>query len=405
MAVKRLSNFRIQYDDGNGALASGYRLFFYAAGSSTKQNTFNSSTGSVANSNPIVLNALGEPAVEIWLTTGQNYKVGLAIPGSDDPPASFVWTEDNISGVNDATVTLDQWVTGPTPTFVSATQFTLVGDQTSIFHVGRRVKTTNSGGTIYSTITVSAFTTLTTVTVVNDSGSLDSGLSAVSYGLLGADNNAVPVLVDTYPLRSGSSDKTKKVRLEVDGLTTGTTRTLTVQDSDHTLVGRDTTDTLTNKSFIWVGTTLFAIVTKRKTADESVTSSTVLQDDDHLSFAIAANEEWLINIALRIGTSLAVHGIKLAITAPAGATIDAEATLVGVVGADGGSQSTQTSGAALDFGTARFASSSFANGRMAVWVLNGATPGNVTLQFAQSTSNGTAVNLRKGSALIAHRIA
>ena len=95
-----------------------YRLFFYASGSSTKQNTYNSSTGATPNTNPIVLNALGEPAVEIWLTTGLTYKMGLAIPGSDDPPASFVWTEDVIGGINDASI--DQWVTsGLTPLPIS----------------------------------------------------------------------------------------------------------------------------------------------------------------------------------------------------------------------------------------------------------------------------------------------
>jgi hypothetical protein len=54
--------------------------------------------------------------------------------------------------------------------------------------------------------------------------------------------------VDSQPVIVGSADKTKKVRFEVDGLTTATTRVLTVQDSDDTLVGRATTDTLTNKT-------------------------------------------------------------------------------------------------------------------------------------------------------------
>lgn len=194
MAVNRLSNARIQYDDGNGALASNYRLFFYAAGSSTKQNTYNSSAGSVANSNPIVLNALGEPGVEIWLTAGQSYKLGIAIPGTDDPPASFVWTEDNITGVNDTTSAVDQWKASQlTPTFVNATSFTFTGDQTTIFEVGRRLKSTTSGGTIYSTISASSFGAgLTTVTVVNDSGALDAGLSAVSYGILSNTHASIP---------------------------------------------------------------------------------------------------------------------------------------------------------------------------------------------------------------------
>jgi hypothetical protein len=43
--------------------------------------------------------------------------------------------------------------------------------------------------------------------------------------------------IDTNPVAVGSSDGTKKVRLEVDGLTTATTRVLTVADADITLIG------------------------------------------------------------------------------------------------------------------------------------------------------------------------
>lgn len=47
---------------------------------------------------------------------------------------------------------------------------------------------------------------------------------------------------------AGSSDPTKLVAFEVDGLTTATTRTLTVPDANTTIVGTDTTQTLTNKT-------------------------------------------------------------------------------------------------------------------------------------------------------------
>lgn len=45
-----------------------------------------------------------------------------------------------------------------------------------------------------------------------------------------------------------NSDTTKKVAFQVSGVTTGTTRTLTVPDSNTTIVGTDTTQTLTNKT-------------------------------------------------------------------------------------------------------------------------------------------------------------
>lgn len=184
-----------QIVDSAGLPAVGYQLFFYAAGTiGTKQDTYTNSTGLAANTNPIVLNALGEPTNEIWWTAGLSYKVVLAPANDTDPPSSPIWSIDNLQGINDTTTAApDQWVaSGLVPTFISTTSFSVLGDQTSAFQVGRRVRTTNSGGTIYSTITASVFGAVTTVTVVNDSGVLDSGLSAVSYGLLTPLNDSMP---------------------------------------------------------------------------------------------------------------------------------------------------------------------------------------------------------------------
>ena len=175
--------------DDAGDPAVGWKVWAYTAGSSTPQDTYTTSAGSVAQTNPIILNSLGFPETgQIWLTAGQSYK--LVLTNASDVVQK---TEDNIDGVNDTTTTADQWAaSGLTPTYVSGTSFTLSGDQTSAFHVGRRLKTTNSGGTVYSTITDSAYTSLTTITVVNDAGTLDAGLSAVSYGILSKTNDSMP---------------------------------------------------------------------------------------------------------------------------------------------------------------------------------------------------------------------
>ena len=45
-----------------------------------------------------------------------------------------------------------------------------------------------------------------------------------------------------------NSDTTKKVKFQVSGVTTATTRTLTVPDSDTTIVGTNNAQTLTNKT-------------------------------------------------------------------------------------------------------------------------------------------------------------
>lgn len=184
--------------DSNGDPLNGGLLYTHTAGSSTPETTYTTSTGNVANANPIELLPSGYPGsngnvLEIWLTSGVSYKFTLKTAAG-----VTLWTRDNISGVNDATSSSSQWETGPAPTYISATSFSLAGDQTSTFTVGRRLKTTNSGGTIYSTILSSAFGAVTTVVVQNDSGTLDSGLSAVSYGLISVQNTSEPAIGTEY---------------------------------------------------------------------------------------------------------------------------------------------------------------------------------------------------------------
>ncbi len=64
----------------------------------------------------------------------------------------------------------------------------------------------------------------------------------------GSGGTSLPV-IDSTTVIVGSVDNTKGVRFEVDGLTTGTTRVITVPDSDFTLVGTGTSQVITNKKF------------------------------------------------------------------------------------------------------------------------------------------------------------
>lgn len=72
---------------------------------------------------------------------------------------------------------------GHTPTYSSSTAFTVTGNQTSNYEVGRRVRAINSTlTTIYGTITASVFTVTTLVTVSWDSGTLDNTVAEVAVG-------------------------------------------------------------------------------------------------------------------------------------------------------------------------------------------------------------------------------
>jgi len=196
MGVKLCPDFWSPQVDANAATYSGAKLFCYAAGGSTKQATYTDSTGGVAQTNPIIFNAKGVPDDPPWLTEGVTYKFVLAPSTDTDPPTSPIGSWDNIEGINDVTVSLslDQWTAfSGTPTFISTTKFSVTGDQTTELHVGRRLKITQSSGTVYAAITVSTYTSLTTITVSVDSGGvLDSGISAVSYGVMSAVNTSFP---------------------------------------------------------------------------------------------------------------------------------------------------------------------------------------------------------------------
>lgn len=179
-----------QFFDENGDPAIGWKIYTYAAGSSTPLATYTDSTGTVAQSAAIVLNALGFPTNgQIWLASGTSYK--LILTDANDVEKK---TEDYIVGVSSASSAVSQWQpSSVTPTYVSATSFTVPGDQTTELHVGRRLQFTTTAGVVYGTIVTSAYTTMTTVTVEMDNGlALDSGLSVVNLSILRADNPALP---------------------------------------------------------------------------------------------------------------------------------------------------------------------------------------------------------------------
>ena len=104
-----------------GEPASGYKLFSYEAGTTTKLDTFTTAAGDIANTNPIVLDSDGYPPSSIYTTDNTAYKFVLAPSTDTDPPASPVWTEDNVLTDFDATrITFTQDGTGAVETTVDA---------------------------------------------------------------------------------------------------------------------------------------------------------------------------------------------------------------------------------------------------------------------------------------------
>jgi hypothetical protein len=85
-----------QFFTDAGTPLTGGLLYTYLAGTTTPAATYSDISGATANSNPIVLNAAGRVAGEVWLLAGTSYKFVLKTS-----TGTTIGTWDNIDGVND----------------------------------------------------------------------------------------------------------------------------------------------------------------------------------------------------------------------------------------------------------------------------------------------------------------
>jgi hypothetical protein len=83
-----------QFFDNNGVPLSGGLIYTYQAGSSTPLSTYTDINGTIANTNPIVLNSSGRLDNEVWLTYGYYYKFVLKTSAG-----STLGTYDNLYGI------------------------------------------------------------------------------------------------------------------------------------------------------------------------------------------------------------------------------------------------------------------------------------------------------------------
>jgi hypothetical protein len=88
-----------QFFDSNGVPLAGGLLYVYTAGTTTPATTWTTSSGAVANTNPIVMNAAGRTPYEIWLNSGVTYKFALYTSTN-----VLIGTYDNIPAIDDPTV-------------------------------------------------------------------------------------------------------------------------------------------------------------------------------------------------------------------------------------------------------------------------------------------------------------
>jgi hypothetical protein len=93
-------NPKMQFFDSAGDPLAGGKLYTYSAGTTNALATYTTSALTVANANPVILDANGE--ADVWLTPGVNYKFVLKTS------ADVVrWTVDNIPSATSPDTTFD----------------------------------------------------------------------------------------------------------------------------------------------------------------------------------------------------------------------------------------------------------------------------------------------------------
>ena len=243
--------------DGNGTTIPGAKLYFYETGTSTPKDSYSDSALTTPNTNPVLADGAGR-FEEIFLNG--EYKVVFT-----DASDATIWTVDPVSEDPLAT---DLTALALAAANSAAAAAGYASPQVDVFNAdaSEAAATSSTDGTFIAgtstTVVLSASLahedaamvffdsvfqsqdsfTLSTTTITFDAV-IPAGVSkiVVSYGIrsasvpweliTGAPAVALPT-EDTNTIVKGSADATKLLRFEVDGLTTATTRTVTVADQD-----------------------------------------------------------------------------------------------------------------------------------------------------------------------------
>ena len=158
---------RLQFFANDGSFLVGGKLYTYAAGTTTPLATYTTSTGLIANTNPVILDSRGEASV--WLTSAK-YKFVLKTAADVD-----IWTQDQLQGYAnaDGSNATGTWPISITGNAATATYATTAGSVTPGAIVDRIIAGTNitiSPGSGIGTVTVNATSSAATVTSVAATG-------------------------------------------------------------------------------------------------------------------------------------------------------------------------------------------------------------------------------------------
>ena len=143
--------------------------------------------------------AIPSVITDLSTNTASNSPLGTDLVGSPATVDDFFRSAFKIT--RDESLLKSWEIRGNATTYVSATTFTMPADQTGFFVAGRRIKAAGAS-TIYGVLVSSSFNgSVTTATILPDSGSLDASLSNVQLGI--DPLSASVLLTGVYYSKSG----------------------------------------------------------------------------------------------------------------------------------------------------------------------------------------------------------
>ena len=118
-----------QFFTNTGSVLTGGKLYTYAAGTTTPLTSYTTSSGNIARTNPIVLDAAGRvpDGGEIWITSAR-YKFVLT-----DSNDVLIATYDNISGIGAASYQIQNFTGTGSQTVFTLSALSLGEDYTFVY--------------------------------------------------------------------------------------------------------------------------------------------------------------------------------------------------------------------------------------------------------------------------------
>ena len=363
--------FRVQF---NGAVTTALGVFTSNPQSAGSTNSVGSTFGSGAVSG--ATSASGSTTLKSGNSTTSGNTGSVAV------------LSGNATSGNSGSTTIDTGTASGT-----AGQIYIGTSNTSAVNIGRSgINTTVNGSLVSNTVTSSG-----AMTVGNAAQTL--GIQGTTTTITSGSTIVKPTGTSTSAFQVQNSSSTPLLTVNGSTNNVAVANKLTVGSFDG--AGLADCDA-SNSKLLWdVTTSQFscgtdrASFTVRRTADETVTNSIVLQDDNYFTFSVGANETWAFQMFYEVNSSSTANW-RMRFDAPTGATCDVYYNNIYNVTsyyADTcNEEGTINNGSTWDNSYITYGT-----------VATGGTAGTVKLRWAQDVASGSTI-LRRGGYMVAYKL-